>query len=327
MVSIIVPVYNVDKYLDKCVKSLTLQTYKDIEIFLVDDGSTDLSANMCDNWEMRDTRIRVIHKSNEGPSSARNCGLAKAKGEYIMFVDGDDFVDMNYVKYLYEEISTKNLDMVMCNYFYVDENGTPIDINNYCYVPPMEHMNNIKALLCFEDQKYGTFFDVVWNKIYKKTLFQSIRFPEGIALVEDVYVLPKLYYISNHISIISDRLYYYVNRSNSLTRGTFTKFDDYKFRKPMMEDRVKDYIMWGVKELILIQYIHLYTIIAQHSLTQKEELYRIQKQYRYYYVRGKYHEKIPLLRKLKFLIAAWNMPAYQFLIKEYIDKQVCKEAV
>ena len=310
MVSVIVPVYNVEKYIDRCVESLVKQTFADIEILWIDDGSTDSSSKRCDDWAQRDARVRAIHKENGGLSSARNCGLDHALGEYLLFVDSDDFVAPGYVERLYHEMAGSQTDIVICNYLCVDESGKEVNSTYYTYVQTMEPFSNITALMLFEDQSYGMFFDVVWNKIYKKELFSDIRFPEGVSLVEDIYVMPKLYYAATGISVISDKLYYYVFREGSLSHGTFNSSEDYLLRKPMMESRLRDYIDWGIKELILIQYIHLCSLILQNDSNSKAEIQRLQKEYRSYYFSGKYVGKLAFGRRLKYLLAAINLRLY-----------------
>lgn len=116
LISVIVPVYNVEKYLDKCVDSIVNQTYKNLEIILVDDGSPDNCPKMCDNWAKKDKRIKVIHKENGGVSSARNVGIDNAKGEYIGFVDSDDWTEKKYIQKLYEVLIQENADIALCGY-------------------------------------------------------------------------------------------------------------------------------------------------------------------------------------------------------------------
>lgn len=313
MVSVIVSVYNLKRYIERCVESLRKQTFSNLEILLVDDGSTDGSAEICDKYAKQDTRIKVIHQPNKGVSAARNCGLDNAKGDYVMFVDGDDYVEPEYVKRLYEEMITADTDMVLCNYYYRDDEGEVINRENYTYVAEMRPFQNIQALYLFEDQQYGTFFDVLWNRIFRKSLFDGIRFPEGISLVEDISVLSELYYRAKRVSVIGDKLYNYIYRQNSLSNGTFDKEEEYRLRKPMMEERLEKYIAWDIKELILLHSIHLYALIFRYTEGRDKQLGEIQKEYRKQYRRGNYKVSVSLSRRIKFLLAAFSLKLYFYM--------------
>ena len=315
MVSIIVPVYNVERFIDRCVESLCLQTYKKIQVILVDDGSTDFSSRKCDQWAEKDMRVQVIHQGNMGLSAARNTGLEQAEGEFLLFVDGDDYVHPDYIRLLAEKMIKCGSDIVMCNYSHVDEEGKPAVDYYYTCLENKDSMNRIEVLQCFEDQKYTHFFHVVWNKMFRRELFHEVRFPVGISLVEDVTVMPLLYYNSKKITIIGEKLYYYVHRKNSLSRGTFDKEAAYRLRKPMLENRITKYREWGIKELVLICYIHLYSLIAVNE-KQSKERGMIQKKYREVYRKGRYRGQVPFTRRLKFLIAAVNMNFYHHLTEK-----------
>ena len=121
LISIIVPVYKVEKYLDKCINSIVSQTYKNLEVILVDDGSPDSCGKMCDEWTKKDTRIKVIHKENGGLSDARNFGLDCAKGKYIQFVDSDDYIEKDMIEFLYKNLKENNADISICSNYMVDE--------------------------------------------------------------------------------------------------------------------------------------------------------------------------------------------------------------
>ena len=126
LVSVIVPIYNVEKYLRKCVDSILNQTYKNLEIILVDDGSPDNCGNICDEYALSDSRIRIIHKKNGGLSDARNAGLDIARGNYILFVDSDDYIDETMVEKLYEALEKEKAEMSLCSFVYVNDDGVPI---------------------------------------------------------------------------------------------------------------------------------------------------------------------------------------------------------
>ena len=211
-VSIIVPVYNVENYLNDCISSLVEQKFKSIEIILVDDGSGDNSGKMCDDWSKKDSRIMVIHKENGGLSSARNLGINKAKGEYIAFVDSDDYVDVSFIEKLYNASTMYDADLVMCEYIAIDKK---VD-----FLPATEgevvEMTSTEAIHNMCCVPYSTKFNVAWNKLYKKKLFEDIRFPEG-KNHEDEFVTYKVILSAKKIASVSEYLYYYIKRNNSIT--------------------------------------------------------------------------------------------------------------
>ncbi len=173
LISVIVPVYQVEKFLPKCLDSIIGQTYKNLEIILIDDGSTDNSGKICDEYAKKDTRIRVIHQNNQGISFTRNVGLKIARGEYIAFVDSDDYLENDMYEYLWKLISKENADVAMCNT--CEDEGfrseKPIDV----------------AYVMGPIQKYFEFSDWMapWNKLYKKELIGDIRFDLAAPPSED----------------------------------------------------------------------------------------------------------------------------------------------
>lgn len=214
-VSVIVPIYNVEKYLPKCIDSLINQTMKDIEIILVNDGSPDNCRFICEGYAEADKRIKVINKKNGGLSSARNAGLKEAKSDYIVFVDSDDWINIHMVEMLYEEMKKNNADIVQCRYKNViDENiNEGIDKNI-----TSQTVSNIDALRNL--YKNDTYLETVvtWNKLYKKSLFDGIQFPEG-KLNEDEFTTHKLLYKSKKVVLINQKLYYYRKTPDSITNS------------------------------------------------------------------------------------------------------------
>lgn len=199
LVSVIVPVYNVEEYLDECIESIVLQTYKTLEIILVDDGSTDQSGKKCDEWREKDERITVIHQKNRGVSAARNAGLSNSTGQWIAFVDSDDYIDKNYIEKLLL-LNIKWKTYVSC--CQRDEQEL--------YVGGAEQCMESKAFLL--SQCYRT---ALWYYLYKKELFDGVIFPEG-KLSEDVAVLYKIIYQVKKVAVTSDILYHYRVRKGSL---------------------------------------------------------------------------------------------------------------
>lgn len=223
LISIIVPVYRVEKYLKKCVDSLINQTYTNIEIILVDDGSPDACAVMCDEFEKNDIRIKVIHKVNGGLSDARNAGLEIAKGDYIAFVDSDDFVAPNMYEVLLSAAECYGADIAICNYVRISDAGKIESMGEYAIDDRYTRYEFIHELI----QPYGGYFVVVWNKLYKRCIFDHLTFPVG-KQHEDEFVL---HYIIDRCSVIAsvkNALYYYTQRDESImSKGVSVKNLDY----------------------------------------------------------------------------------------------------
>lgn len=314
MISIIVPIYNVERFLPRCIDSLINQTYRDMEIILVDDGSTDNCPSIVDEYAKKDDRIVSIHQANGGLSAARNTGLDCAKGEFILFVDSDDFVSEYYVEKLVTAQKANDADIVICNYICVDENRAEIHNDNYTYYARDDIFDGIEGLRLFENRSYRTFFDVVWNKLYRKSLFAELRFPEGISVIEDISVAPVLYHRAEKISVIKDKLYFYTFRSDSLAHTKRTVEEDVRLREPMMEDRLSLYKDWKVKELTLSHIIHMYSMYSKLGTSLRERLKSLQKEYRKEYVKDKYLREVAGSRKFKFLIAFFSLHLYNKLV-------------
>lgn len=217
LVTIVIPVYNVERYIGKCIESLQQQTYSNIEIILVNDGTKDNSLNIAQEFANADKRIKIISQENQGLSAARNTGIKNATGEYICFVDSDDFVDKDYINLLLESCIKSNADISVCDFYYIDENN-----HVWNRIKKEERIfSNIEAL---KDIFSGSQITEVmtWNKLYKLSLFRdnNIWFPTG-KLHEDNFTTYKLYYYANHVALITDKLYYYLQRSNSIMGKKF----------------------------------------------------------------------------------------------------------
>ncbi len=214
LVSIIVPIYNVEKYINKCIDSIINQTYSNLEIILVDDGSPDKCGEICDKYALLDKRIKVIHKTNGGLSDARNTGLDVATGDYIVFIDSDDYVDQNMISALHKEIIESKTDMVICNYQEVNEEGLIIEEKKET-IPYTGKLYTGIEILYGVIQYEGSYLVTVWNRMYKKKLWQDIRFPAG-KQHEDEYVLHEICLICDKVSVINMPLYFYRQRNNSI---------------------------------------------------------------------------------------------------------------
>jgi glycosyltransferase involved in cell wall biosynthesis len=217
LVSIIVPIYKVEPYLRRCLDSIVNQTYTNLEIILVDDGSPDGCPQICDEYAAKDERIVVIHKKNGGLSDARNAGLDICKGEYISFVDSDDWVEEQYVEILFDLLTKENADIAICSYnSFTNEIELPQfflngDIKYVCW-----DSHETLTRLCAEDTP-GLM--AIWGKLFKRKLFDNIRFPKG-KLYEDAYVNYKLYSLADKIFYINLILCHYRVRKDSIMGKT-----------------------------------------------------------------------------------------------------------
>jgi len=204
-VSIIIPVYNTQKYLHECIKSVINQTYKDIEIILIDDGSTDKSGKICEKYSMDDKRIRVFHTSNNGLSHARNFGIDNSSGEYIMFQDSDDFVELNMIEDMINEALKKNSDLVICGHKqFFDKPENKIINQNFVmknYTSRQDFLNNFYKY-------FPVASNSAWGKLYKAKLIKEnkLKFIDGLSLIEDLMFNSKYYNKINRILVL-DKVY------------------------------------------------------------------------------------------------------------------------
>ena len=208
-VSVIIPVYKAEYFLDKCVSSIINQTYENLEIILVDDGSPDNSPKMCDEWAQKDKRIKVIHKENGGASSARNKGLEDCTGDYIYFCDSDDFIEINCIEKLVDKI--KDNDVVIMGYNKV--NGDKITAK--VYNDKLSQNEFISEIIHEWD------FGLLWNKLYKKEFIKS-KFNEKFKIREDLLFNSEYFKNVKKIGLINEPLYNYIDNPNSLTKGAKT---------------------------------------------------------------------------------------------------------
>lgn len=212
-ISVIVPVYNVEKYLSRCIESVLAQTFTDFELLLIDDGSTDSSGKICDKYAMSDSRIRVFHKENGGVASARQLGVDKAKGVYSIHTDSDDWVEPNMLEEMYLKILETRADMVIAD-FYSD-----VD-NQVRYI--QQRTNKIKSAEILNEILVSKLFGALWNKLIRHSLYRdySVRFIPCINCCEDVLVLVQLLLLNIKVTFLHEAFYHYDSQnSNSITRN------------------------------------------------------------------------------------------------------------
>lgn len=237
LISAIIPVYKVEKYIHRCIASVMNQTYNNIEIILVDDGSPDECGAICDDYAKKDSRIKVIHKENGGVSSARNLGLTLARGEYIVFVDSDDYIAKDMYEVLINDSINSGADVVFCGYTMVDESENVISTCAPKQEGSKETIQALKQIIGAVDGGlyYGT---GPWNKLIKKACISDIRFDERISVSEDALFLVEVIQKCSKIYLDPEPLYFYVQREGSAyhTSGvTKQKIDNLRAWKKIRE--------------------------------------------------------------------------------------------
>lgn len=241
LITVVVPVYNVEKCLGRCIDSIIKQTYNNIEIILVDDGSTDSSGKICDSYSNQDNRIKVIHKQNGGLSDARNKGIDIAKGKYITFVDSDDFIALDMISFLYESIKKNNADISTCSGIMFWD-GDELKVYN-------ENTEQVydgkEALEKYLYQKKIT--NSAWGKLYNISLFKKIRYPNG-KLCEDLGTTYMLLGEANKVVINTCKKYYYYQRENSIMHKNV---DDRRMITMEFSDDIIDYVSNNYPTLVM----------------------------------------------------------------------------
>lgn len=267
-VSIIVPVYNVEKYLSDCVDSILNQSYKNIEIILVNDGSTDNSPSICDEYSRKDDRVKVIHKKNEGVSVARNSGIKAASGEYIAFVDSDDLVDKSIYTNMIETIDNKNTDLVMCSFKRIFNNGDmelsdePLKEGYYNKDLIFEELILPMVGNSFSNMSSPLIMGAIWRCLYKKEIIEKydITFPK-IKIAEDM--LFHLYYLAacESVYVTKEPLYYYRYNNLSATKNYISNlWDTLMYQLKLVEEALMKFGIYNEKSKERVHVNTLYFI-------------------------------------------------------------------
>lgn len=270
-VSMIVPVYQVEKYIGQCIESVLNQTFQDFELILIDDGSKDNSGRICDFYAAKDERIRVIHTENRGAAAARNTGLDQASGKYITFLDGDDYLAENMIARLHQVIDDSAYDMVVCDFL----NLLPNENDNFIVHLKERTVNGREVLEHLKNEKSYGVWTVVWNKIYTREILKNLRFPNG-KYFEDEFFSNQLYLNSNQIRVISDVLCYHRVLASS-TMNT-QKTENYLDLLDALQERLEIYIQYDYSEdeiyKVLIFLLDPFTrcVKAKFSGTNKQRI-------------------------------------------------------
>lgn len=306
LVSVIVPIYKVEQYLTHCIKTISEQTYKNLEIILVDDGSPDNCGKMCDEFAEQDRRIKVMHKQNGGLSDARNVGIDVATGEYITFIDSDDYVMPDMIESLMNIIAKENTDIAQCNFVRSK--------NDYIDEQQHESSQSGKFTVYFEDKMSAYLKDnkintVAWGKIYKRSLFNEIRFPVG-RLHEDVFTTYKLIHEADTVAVTDYIGYVYRITENSITTSKFSpkKLDSVYGRLEQSEFIEKHYsnLKKYANSAIIYACNQCLLQMAKSRYKGKDEYAFLQKLYRQY---GKHYicDKVSILGKVVAVLAMINV--------------------
>lgn len=306
LISVVVPVYNVEAYLEECVRSLLRQTYNRLEIILVDDGSSDLSSTICDEFAECDDRVFVCHKRNGGLSDARNHGISLAHGAYLSFIDGDDYLEAGAYEAVVAELES-GADIVIFG----------IELN-YCDGRAIKKASNIKRSLVGDQGivELNTFrgLDVsACNKVYKRSLFEGIEFPVG-KHCEDFYIMPKLLDRSSHIIVLPDVFYHYRQRAGSITKGSFFPMDYIHAAEAQLEyvsDVHPDLVSLAQGALGFAHLTHLNYCIRRNL---EDEAISVHRKVRQYWRIVVLESRFPLWKRLQYCFACGSLHVYRFII-------------
>lgn len=269
LVSVIVPIYNVEQYLVRCIDSICNQSYRNLEIILVDDGSPDGCDAICDAYAKKDSRIKVMHKANGGLSDARNAGLDVATGEYILLVDSDDWIHRQMIEILLKAAVQNSCELAICNFQYAYENCEYQD-NDFDEKEILQKKQLIGRKqaqeIYFNNPNKRNVYTVAWNKLYHRRLFERIRYPKG-KVHEDEYTTFKLLHEAEGICEIDVPMYYYFVREDSIMStfkpSRFDIFDGYM-------EKIRYYLKWKEDNLACKMYFHAIHMMAQYQMWMDE---------------------------------------------------------
>ena len=310
VVSVIIPIYNVEKYIVKCVQSVINQSYKQLEILLIDDGSTDSSGEICDTLLVEDSRIKVFHKENGGLSSARNYGIEQATGDYITFIDSDDYVHINFIESLLDLIIQFESELSFLEMGLVDEFG------NFLKKPISKvergSLDTSQALweMCL-NKKTGV---SACSKLYKRELFDQIRFPEG-KIFEDIATIPYVMANAKRVSFSTDRMYYYVQRAGSITHSPivskdYTIFEAFDKLLLFINKRYP-----SIEEAAIVRVVNdTFWRFMQRLIYNKDYLIKakaIKKKYKKIWIKSLKYKHLGLGKKIQIIMALVNLRLYQ----------------
>lgn len=307
LVSVIVPIYKVEKYLDVCINSIVKQTYTNLEIILVDDGSPDRCPQICDSWMEKDSRIKVIHKANGGLSAARNSGLDISEGDYISFVDSDDYIAPIFIEILLLNALRNNAQISCTGYCEVSENAKILGDYGRADELVMNKYEAIKYL--FSSDSFGNY---AWNKLYRRDLFDNIRFPNGM-MMEDLGTTYLLIEKSEFITYNPQKLYYYLQREDSILHNPNENFYKDKIKLSLQRYNFLKNIMGDFDENIEF----IIEVIFQcfpNIIDDKETVNTVCSEMEYFWYKYRYF--FTFRRKVKYYILKYCKKLYVWIFKK-----------
>ncbi len=298
-VSIVVPVYNVERYLQQCVESLIHQTYTDLEILLVDDGSTDQSGQMCDEYAEKDERIKVIHQQNAGAANAKNAGIDAATGEYLTFIDSDDYVDLDWVACMVETLENNHTDLVECGLDQVYK-------DRVCPVDGFEDGNGYFATVDYLKIYFQKWTNSLFcNKLFKRTLTDGIRFRTERRCIDDEYYTYKILCNASSVFRIGRALYHYRQRRSSAVQSPQNKLQITDDALEIMIERYE----WIVKRIPELKHVFLehdidFLLYFCYQGTYDKDLVKKYRRVAWYYLRkslGYLSDKVMIVNWFRLL--------------------------
>lgn len=322
LISVIVAVFNVEQFLDRCIESIVTQTHKNLEIILVDDGSTDGSGKICDEWEKKDFRIHALHKSNGGVSDARNFGLQAAHGKWIGFIDGDDYVNPDMYDNLFEKRVKDGI--IICGYYRVENmSTTPVRGENRELT--QEEAANLyldNELNSISSSTFTYFGSYAWNKLYAIDVFNDIKYPKNKNF-EDMYIMLELIHNSSMIRIIPECEYYYIQRKNSVTHLKTIQTDALEARQKQKEELKK---FWNIQDTRIDKLITLayFSILKKYAIIPKSqrEKYADLRKNAWNNLRQMGYDDFSLKNKLKLFLCI-SMPEFYHILYGINERAKC----
>lgn len=320
LVSIIVPIYNVEEYLNRCIRSIIRQTYENLEIILVDDGSTDNCFSICQDWGKKDSRIKVIHQKNGGLSAARNTGIDVATGQYIMFLDSDDYLSPYCIETMVDLIQVDNADVVIGNFV----NGNEDNYNFTKDINYKKNMSGVDAIRqIYNNDEDALKFTSACAKLYRKNLFKNIRYPSG-KLYEDIFTTHKVLYLCKNAIVIGLECVYYFQRITSIMH------DNYNLKKldylQALKERLYFYYNNNLLDLASIAYdVYLHSLIWEYSRTRdilknKKAMKAIQKEFNKVYKFG--YSSTRYVDENKYYLMIFRIHPELLVLKWKIDSKI-----
>lgn len=291
-ISVIVPVYNAEKYLQRCVDSILAQTFTDFELLLIDDGSKDKSGGICDEYVRKDDRVKVFHKENGGVSSARQCGLDNALGEYSIHVDSDDWIEPKMLERMYGKIIEMHADILISD-FYIDKDGKSIYVDQLsCQTVPIDILKEILK---------GHLFGALWHKLIRHSLFKEhdIKFIPNINYCEDVLILAQILQLNVKVCFLHEAYYHYDQQNtNSITRN-YTK-ETFNMRKRYVR-ALKDMVPNTFESIIKSVAFQVKREAFYNGVLDKDGFYNYMPTPLRYILFNKYEKRLKLCMILAYL--------------------------